>query len=600
MQKLKFILLALLVVLVSVFAFVSCDGEDGDADHVHVYETTTVPASCTSKGYDLGVCTICQKETHSNYTEPKGHTLGEWEVGEAGSCTVKPTQVKKCLTCFNVVETKEESLKPHSFVQTEWSPTCKEQGYVMNTCTLCGFVEKKDFIPVTDEHKEGDWVVTKKASCLETGVQKKYCTVCQKELESATISISVHDFSTEYFENAQGTGGYTKYTCALCGHSKTLDHSSTVSPAVIYELISASMLRIEIYDKDGNRLGIGSGFFISGDGNVVTNYHVIKGAYSVKVQNYAGREYAVESVLGYNVTEDVAVINVQAENAPYLELSSTQDIKTGDPVYTLGSPLGVDNIFTTGIISNPALLVNGTWSIAFTAPISAGNSGGPLVNSEGKVIGINTKTATDGQNLNFAVMSERITELDTTAPKTVAQIYDKELSANAYKVLTDYIRTHKDGTMDNGNSSYIYKRIREATDSGYGLDCYFVYDSVTGTTTLTLYLLNNSGSGANRFEIQFIINDVSDSYELKLFDYNMGQYGLEAVVDPSVQANGTNRDDVMDVSILKYIDEAEYIKSLSYQGYMMLIDELNTTLNGSTTGLDLSYFNLKEPVFPQK
>ncbi|MBQ7907630.1 MAG: serine protease [Clostridia bacterium] len=598
MQKLKFILLALLIVIASSFVLASCSEEDGAADHAHVYEYIDVSATCTSSGYKLGVCTLCQKETRSEFTSALGHTLGDWEVGETGSCTVKPTQVKKCTTCHTVIETIEEALKEHTFVETECSPTCREQGYVMNTCTLCGHVEKNDFIPTTDEHKEGEWVVTKKASCLETGVQKKYCTVCQKELESATISISVHDFSTEYFENAQGTGGYTKYTCSLCGHTKTLDHSSTVSPAVIYELISAAMLRIEIYDKDNNRLGIGSGFFISSDGKVVTNYHVIKGASSVKVLNYAGREYAVESVLGYNAVEDVAVIKVTADKAPYLELASTQDIKTGDPVYTLGSPLGVDNIFTTGIVSNPALLVNGTWSIAITAPISAGNSGGPLVNSEGKVIGINTKTATDGQNLNFAVMSERITELDTTNPLTVAQIYDKELEANAYKILTDYIRTHKDGTTNNGTASYLYKRIREATDTGYGLDSYITYDSATGTTTLTLYLLNSSE--ANRFEIQFIINDVSDSYELKLFDYNMGQFTLEATVDPSVQAVGTNRDEVMDTNILKYIDNAEYIKSLAYQSYMMLVDELNSVLDNSGTGLDLDNFNLLDPVFPEK
>ena len=595
MRNCKAFIFAILILLVAMLTLIACDNsEEGAQDHDHIFEIKQVEPTCVDKGYDLGVCKICQEEQRSNFVEPTGHTPGEWQVTNEGDCQTPKIEQKLCTVCEKAVETKTGEKTPHSFYSTEFAPTCKDLGYTLKKCSVCGTEEKASFVPVSEEHTPGEWVITKKSTCMDTGFQKQYCTICSKELAGEVISVSaIHDFSTKYVDKGDGTGGYTEFTCALCGHTKTLDHSSTVSPAVIYELISSSMVRIDVYDKNNNRVAMGSGFFISGNGKVVTNYHVIKNSYSVKVTNYAGREFVVEGVMGYNAEDDVAMLKVTAEAVPYLEIVGTESLKAGDPVYALGSPLGVDNIFTTGIISNPALTINGADSIAFTAPISSGNSGGPLVNSEGRVIGINTRTAVDGQNLNFAVRGEKITDLDVSKMISVAELYEKELATNAYDVLVNYIKINATGRKSNNSVYYIQKLLQEGTSTSYGIEYVFNYDTSSGEITLVLNLLTGR---ATRYEITLTISEISEYYDLQLFDINMGQVTIEAEMLASVKATMENMNDVMDIDLIKYDEStdtsADYITKLTYQSYMKLVSELGKLLAGSGTGLTLDHFNM--------
>ncbi|MBQ7761129.1 MAG: serine protease [Clostridia bacterium] len=590
----------ILVLLFATLIFSACDdSEEGTLDHDHTFVNKVIEPTCVDKGYDLGVCSICQEEKRSNFVDPKGHTPGEWQVTNEASCVIPKIEEKFCLTCNKSVETRTGEKTEHDFYETDVPPTCRELGYTLKVCSVCNGEEKSDYLPVSSEHTEGEWVITKKATCMDTGYQKKFCTICSKELRGEAIAVSaIHDFSTEYFDKEDGTGGYTKFTCALCGHAKTLDHTSTISPAVIYELISSSMVRIEVYDKNNNRTGIGSGFFVSGDGRIVTNYHVIKASYSVKVTNYAGREFEVAGVMGYDADDDVAMLKVVAEAVPYLEIVGTESLKAGDPVYALGSPLGVDNIFTTGIISNPSLTINGADSIAFTAPISSGNSGGPLVNSEGRVIGINTRTAVQGQNLNFAVRGEKITNLDISNTKTVAEVYEGELQNNAYQILANYIKINKTGTKNNGDVYYIHKHIKDGTDTSYGVEYFFNYDTVSGEITLILNLLTGR---AIRYEVGVYITEVSEDYQMYLFDYNMGQVTVEADMKANEKPIMDNLEKIMDITLMKYDNTSDnptlvdYITKLSYQCYMTLVSELGQLLNASNTGLGLGNFNLVDP-----
>lgn len=596
----KAIIFAILILLSVVLVFTACSGEeDGVLDHDHTFENKVIAPTCIDKGYDLGICSICGEEKRSNFVDPTGHTPGEWQVTSEANCVIAKTEEKFCTVCKKSVETRTGETSAHDFYETEVPPTCRELGYTLKVCSVCKTEEKSDYVPVSAEHTEGEWVITKKSTCMDTGYQKTFCTVCSKELRGEAIAVSaIHDFSTEYFTKEDGSGGYTKFTCALCGHSKTLDHTSTVSPAVIYELISSSMVRIEVYDKNNNRTGIGSGFFVSGDGRIVTNYHVIEASYSVKITNYAGREFEVVGVMGYNAEDDVAMLKVVAEAVPYLEVVGTESLKAGDPVYALGSPLGVDNIFTTGIISNPSLTINGADSIAFTAPISAGNSGGPLVNSEGRVIGINTRTAVQGQNLNFAVRGEKITDLDISNVRTVAEVYESELQNNAYQILVNYIKINYTGTKNNGEVYYIHKHLKDGTDTSYGIEYLFNYDTVSGEITLLLNLLTGR---ATRYEIGVYITEVSDTYEMYLFDYNMGQITIEADMLANEKPSMENLETIMDISMMKYDNSSDnptlvdYITKLSYQCYMTLVSELGKLIDSSNTGLDLGNFNLVDP-----
>lgn len=155
--------------------------------------------------------------------------------------------------------------------------------------------------------------------------------------------------------------------------------------------------------------GTGSGFIISGDGQILTNAHVVDGADTVNVTLKDGRTF-VGKVMGTDPLTDVAVIKIQANNLPQVSLGDAERLKSGEWAIAIGNPLGLDNTVTTGIISAtgrsssqvgvPDKRVN---FIQTDAAINPGNSGGPLLNASGQVIGMNTAIIQGAQGLGFAI-----------------------------------------------------------------------------------------------------------------------------------------------------------------------------------------------------
>ena len=138
----------------------------------------------------------------------------------------------------------------------------------------------------------------------------------------------------------------------------------------------------------------GSGFILSENGYVVTNYHVVEGASSVTVTTYSGDEYAAE-VVGSDSTNDVAVLKVEAEGLPAVTLGSSSDLIVGDQVVAIGNPLGeLTSTMTVGYVSAKDRDVTTDETtinmIQTDAAINSGNSGGPLFNMKGEVVGITT------------------------------------------------------------------------------------------------------------------------------------------------------------------------------------------------------------------
>lgn len=176
----------------------------------------------------------------------------------------------------------------------------------------------------------------------------------------------------------------------------------------LYELCMPATVEITGYYKDGDVLGMGTGFFIESGGVILTNYHVINEAYSAKVKLSDGKEYDVIGVIAYDIDRDLAIIKIDAES-PAVLLPTTRGVKTGETVYAIGSPFGLTGSLSSGIVSSASRNEDGINMIQTTTPISPGNSGGPLVNAYGEALGVNTYTYSDGQNLNFAVS---ITEVD--------------------------------------------------------------------------------------------------------------------------------------------------------------------------------------------
>lgn len=153
---------------------------------------------------------------------------------------------------------------------------------------------------------------------------------------------------------------------------------------------------------------LGSGFIISNDGYILTNAHVIDGANVVTVKLTDKREFRAK-VIGTDKQSDVAVIKINASNLPVVKIGDPQQSKAGQWVVAIGSPYGFENTVTSGIISAKGRSLpdeNYTPFIQTDVPVNPGNSGGPLFNLQGQVIGINSMiySQTGGfQGLSFAI-----------------------------------------------------------------------------------------------------------------------------------------------------------------------------------------------------
>lgn len=179
--------------------------------------------------------------------------------------------------------------------------------------------------------------------------------------------------------------------------------ASGLSAEQIYAKCSPAVFYIEVYDRNGNFLASGSGFFIDSNGTAVTNYHVIEGAHSAKILTAdTNQVYEVQGVYDYSIAEDWAVIQVSGSGFNSLKISSNT-VVGGATIYAIGSPQGLDNTISEGLISNPSRVLNGVPYIQISAPISHGSSGGALINQNGEVIGITSAGFEDGQNLNLAL-----------------------------------------------------------------------------------------------------------------------------------------------------------------------------------------------------
>jgi len=154
--------------------------------------------------------------------------------------------------------------------------------------------------------------------------------------------------------------------------------------------------------------GQGSGFILSADGIILTNAHVVKDAKEVTVKLTDRRELRAK-VLGFDTKTDIAVLKVDAKNLPVVTIGSSNDLKTGEWVLAIGSPFGFENSVTAGVVSAKGRSLPDDSAVPFIqtdAAVNPGNSGGPLFNARGEVVGINSQiySRTGGyQGLSFAI-----------------------------------------------------------------------------------------------------------------------------------------------------------------------------------------------------
>lgn len=147
----------------------------------------------------------------------------------------------------------------------------------------------------------------------------------------------------------------------------------------------------------------GSGFLVDPRGRILTNNHVIRDARSVRVKLSSGDVYDRVTVLATDERRDIAVLQIPGFDLPALPLANSDSVRIGAPVVLIGSPLGLENTVSTGIVSGRRQEDEGFQLLQISAPASVGSSGGPVMSSDGSVIGIAASQLQNGQNLNFAV-----------------------------------------------------------------------------------------------------------------------------------------------------------------------------------------------------
>jgi hypothetical protein len=148
----------------------------------------------------------------------------------------------------------------------------------------------------------------------------------------------------------------------------------------------------------------GTGFLVSADGVIVTNYHVIENGNVAVVKFPDGAAFPVDGVLASDKVRDLAVIKIHGKTFRTLTLGNSERVQVGEEVVAIGNPLSLESTVSNGIISGVRTSKEqGGKFLQTTAPISPGSSGGPLFNMLGEVVGINTMYLEGGENLNFAI-----------------------------------------------------------------------------------------------------------------------------------------------------------------------------------------------------
>jgi S1-C subfamily serine protease len=170
-----------------------------------------------------------------------------------------------------------------------------------------------------------------------------------------------------------------------------------LNPAQIAALATPSIVSIR-----GQR-SMGTGFIVRKNGWIATNFHVVRGQTALVVTIPERGELPVREVIAVDAEHDIAIVRVDANDLPVLRLGNSRRVRAGDPVVAIGHPLGLEDTISNGLVSAVRKIDDSLTIFQISAPIAPGSSGGPLIDDQGRVIGISTATVARGQNINFGM-----------------------------------------------------------------------------------------------------------------------------------------------------------------------------------------------------
>lgn len=187
-------------------------------------------------------------------------------------------------------------------------------------------------------------------------------------------------------------------------------------------------------DDDDQIVSSGSGFFVSASGKVMTNHHVIEGVRRMKAKLADGRELGVSGVLADSPADDLAVLQVEGSDFPFLVLGTTKGLRVGDEISVIGSPQGLSQTLTTGILSaireqglqgHDGKIASTAWTLQFSAVIAPGSSGSPVFARSGEVIGVAVGASAQTAGISFGIRAEAASALLANANGPVKQLYER-------------------------------------------------------------------------------------------------------------------------------------------------------------------------------
>ena len=282
----------------------------------------------------------------------------------------------------------------------------------------------------------------------------------------SALPIAVKGSSQSLCDKLIADGVFTKQLYDTYYDAKAISSASSktvLSAEEVYSKCSPAVFYIETYNASGKTIGTGSGFFVDSQGTAFTNYHVIEKAVSAKITvSDSNKVYDVKGVYDYNKDQDWAVLKIDGSGFSYLKKGDSTSAVGGATVYAIGSPLGLQNTITQGLISNPKRTEDNVNYIQISAAISPGSSGGALINKYGEVIGITSASYVYGQNLNLALPLSYLLSVNTSTVKSIVEVTGASTTANPYQDLKDALKA--EGNYDSELGGYILNYYTNTTD----------------------------------------------------------------------------------------------------------------------------------------
>ncbi len=463
-------IMSMLLLLLITTAFVSCDNNTSENDnHVHSFTAwiITKEASCTEQGVKTRHCSLCGFVEQDSIAIIS-HTVVIDDAVDSTCITEGKTVGAHCSVCNTVIVAQTAIFsKGHiEVVDSVINPTCTTEGKTEGRhCSVCNTVIVAQTTVSAKGHIEATDFAVAPTCTTEGKTEGKHCTLCKAVIvKQNTIPAIKHNYDkgTVISPASCIQEGVIKYTCTAsnCGHSYTDSYSLAAYTATeINKQALCYVGEIITYDKSGSEQSLGTGFVYSTDGKIITNYHVIDEAHSAKI-TINGVSYTIASVLAYDVNIDLAVLKINADGLTCANVCKAP-VQVGEIVYAIGSPRGFTNTFSQGIITYADRVVGSVSYIQHDASITHGNSGGPLINRYGEVIGINSWGRADSQNLNFAVFTDELDNLVYGTPKTLAELYEQKHNYE-YTLKSHLI---ENGTYDSFSYWYRVRIVNEFSES---------------------------------------------------------------------------------------------------------------------------------------